>query len=297
MKKRIFLIWAILFVLLTTLKAQQSINIWEETSCREYVSLTCFPAGADSRLTVIVCPGGSYCWHDFETEGIEAAQWLQKNGISAFVLKYRVAGVWSYVTHDRLVRRGHQYPDMMEDLQRAIQLLKSDPERFGVAQNGKLGVMGFSAGGHLAMSSGLLFDTDFISSRGIVHQVSLRPDFVVPIYPVVSMSNKQYTHKRSRRGALGEWKKRRHSMRDSLSLEKHVRADAPPVFLMNCVDDPIVKYQNSELLDSALSAKGVPHVYIQYQTGGHGFGASDVKGTAECRQWKEVFLKWVRDIK
>lgn len=295
MKGKVFLALCLQWMVPIALQAQQSINIWEGTSCRKNVPLTCFPANGDSKIAVIVCPGGSYCWHDFETEGIEVAQWLQQNGISAFVLKYRTAGIWSYVTHDRIIRRGRQYPDMIEDIQRSIELLKTQPDRFGIHPQ-VIGAMGFSAGGHLVMAAGLLFDTDFLAPKGIVHNVSLRPDFVAPIYPVVSMSHCQFTHKRSRRGALGEWKKHSRTMRDSLSLEKKVRADAPPVFLMNCMDDPIVKYQNSELLDSALTAAGVPHKYIQYKTGGHGFGASEAKGSAECRQWKEEFLKWLADL-
>ena len=123
-----------------------------------------------------------------------------------------------------------------------------------------------------------------------------KPDFVASIYPVVTM-HKPYVHKRSRRALLGEYGKRRKVMRDSLSLERHVPADCPPVFLVNCKDDPVVKYQNSELLDSALTAKGIPHRYIQYNTGGHGFGASDEKGTAECRKWRDEFLKFIEEIK
>ena len=95
---------------------------------------------------------------------------------------------------------------------------------------------------------------------------------------------------------LGENKVKDARLRDSLSLEQHVPADCPPVFLVNCKDDPVVDYRNSELLDSALQARQVPHVYIQYQTGGHGFGASEEKGTAECRQWKQAFLDWIKGI-
>lgn len=85
-------------------------------------------------------------------------------------------------------------------------------------------------------------------------------------------------------------------MRDSLSVERHIPEDCPPVFLVNCKDDPVVKYHNSELLDSALTSKGIPHRYIQYQTGGHGFGASNVRGTAECRQWRSEFMKWIKEL-
>ena len=123
-----------------------------------------------------------------------------------------------------------------------------------------------------------------------------KPSFLCPVYPVVTMTDKHLTHRRSRRGALGVWGQFNRAMRDSLSLERHIPADCPPVFLVNCVDDPTVKYRNSELLDSALTAQHIPHRYIQYQTGGHGFGASDSKGTDESRQWKNEFLLWISNL-
>ena len=234
---------------------------------------------------VIVCPGGSYSWLDMKTEGREVAQWLQANGISAFVLKYRVQGIVPYITHSRLLFKGHQYPDALYDLQRAIQYVREHATEYNINPN-KVGVMGFSAGGHLALMSGI-HNSQFIIHNGC-------PSFIAAIYPVVSMSHPD-THKRSRRALLGEYRKRDKAMRDSLSIEKHITKDCPPVFLVNCKDDPVVKYHNSELLDSALTAQGISHRYIQYSTGGHGFGASETKGTAESRAWKDEFLNWVKE--
>ena len=147
----------------------------------------------------------------------------------------------------------------------------------------KIGVMGFSAGGHLVMSSVELFEKDDW------------PAFVVPVYPVVTMTA-SCVHKRSRRGLLGDSRVRNKELRELLSLEKHVPSDCPPVFLINCKDDPVVDYHNSILLDSALRSQKIPHQYLLYETGGHGFGASDIKGTPECRQWKEEFIKWINKI-
>jgi len=241
------------------------------------------PEQGEKMTAIVVCPGGSYCWHDYEVEGTQVAEWLKENGIAAFVLKYPVQGKFQYVTHSRLIFGGHKHPDMINSVQEAIRYVREHASEYRINPN-NIGAMGFSAGGHLVMSA-----AEFFTSSDD------RPDFVAPIYPVVSMSH-EVTHKRSRRALLGERGKRNMVLRDSLSLEKHVPADCPPVFLMNCVDDPIVKYQNSELLDSALTAKGVNHKYIQYRTGGHGFGASEVKGTAECRQWKGEFLRWLKEI-
>ena len=274
--------------------AQEPLNIWAGTELNKNVRLTPYPAEGNNNIAVIVCPGGSYFWLDRKSEGVGVAEWLQSNGISAFVLEYRVGGVPAFITHYRLVSRGNRFPDMLQDVQRSIQIVRENAEEFGINPD-KLGVMGFSAGGHLAGMSGEFFDIDVLSTAGIKSKVSLRPDFIAPIYPVVSFVDHS-THKRSRRGILGEGNSISKEMKDSLSLEKHVRADMPPVFLMNCVDDPIVKYRNSELLDSALTAKGVPHKYIQYQTGGHGFGATPDKTTIEAIGWREEFLNWLKSL-
>ena len=209
-----------------------------------------------------------------------------ENGISAFVLKYRVQGIVQYITHSRLLFKGHQYPDAINDLQRALSYVYEHAEEYGVNPN-RIGVMGFSAGGHLALCS-MCSD---LSTTGC----STSPAFVAAIYPVVSMSH-PCTHKRSRRALLGEYRKYDKAMRDSLSIEKHVTKGCPPVFLVNCKDDPVVKYRNSELLDSAMTAQGIKHRYIQYRTGGHSFGASETKGTAECRAWKNKFLTWIKSL-
>lgn len=234
-------------------------------------------------IAVIVCPGGSYSWLDMKTEGEGVAEWLQSHGINAYVLKYRVATVAAYITGFRVLGIGHKYPDMLEDVEAALEYVYKHALEDGVDTK-KIGVMGFSAGGHLCMSS-------YLYNRTVY-----KPVFLCPVYPVVSMSHPDYTHRRSRRGALGVWRQWNKTMRDSLSLEKHITPDCPPVFLVNCQDDPIVKYQNSELLDSALTANQIPHIYIQYETGGHGFGASESKGTSESQQWKQTFLQWILNL-
>lgn len=248
--------------------------------------LTFYPADStlNTGTTVIVCPGGSYSWHDMEYEGRQVAQWLQSNGINAFVLKYRVATVSAYVIGYRVIGLGNKYPDMLTDVEDALRYAYEHADSLHIDTT-RIGVMGFSAGGHLTMMS-------YTHNR-----TRYKPAFLCPIYPVVTMRDKQLTHRRSRRGALGVWGQFNRAMRDSLSIEEHIPADCPPVFLVNCVDDPIVKYRNSVLLDSALTAQQIPHRYIQYQTGGHGFGASDQKGTDESKQWKNEFLLWILNLK
>ena len=279
MRKIIFILMALS---LSLFASAESVNIWEGTSCNQKVLLTPYIADGSDGVSIIVCPGGSYFWHDIETEGHGVAKWLQANGISAFVLNYRTAYVPAFITHFRYIFRGNRYPDPQDDLRQTIHYLRAHAATYGIHPE-KIGAMGFSAGGHLVMSSAELFDPQDW------------PAFIVPVYPVVTMTDK-CVHKRSRRGLLGDSKTGNTDLKELLSLEKHVPADCPPVFLVNCTDDPIVDYRNSELLDSALTAKAVPHRYIQYKTGGHGFGASDTKGTPECRQWKQQFLKWLKTI-
>lgn len=237
--------------------------------------------GDDAKPAVIVCPGGSYSWLDWKTEGVGVAVWLQQQGISAFVLEYPVQGVLSFWSHYRYVFRGHQHPDALRSLQAAIREVRGKADVYHIDPH-RIGAMGFSAGGHLVASSAEFFATP-----------DERPDFVVPVYPVVTLRENPWVHKRSRRALLGEYRKRQSRWQDSLSLELHVRPDMPPVFLVNCVDDPIVHYHNSEMLDSALTAQQVPHVYLQYQHGGHGFGADSLKAGQEAIQWKAQFIEWL----
>jgi len=268
------------FVLSTSVSAQ--INIWEGTDCRKKVWMTPYLAQGGSDIAIIVCPGGSYFWHDMKAEGREVAEWLQANGISAFLLKYRTAQTPAFVLRYRYLFRGVRYPDAQNDLRQALALVRSRAEEYGIDPH-KVGAMGFSAGGHLVMSGAELFPTPE------------RPSFVASIYPVVTMTE-DCVHKRSRRALLGDNRKNSQELRTLLSLEKNVPADCPPVFLVNCQDDPIVPFQNAPLLQAALEDRHIPHVYTQYRTGGHGFGASETKGTPECRQWKTAFLNWLKSL-
>lgn len=296
MKIKMLFFGLLLFFFGQTL-AQESIHLWDgyNVSHGKQVTLTPFVAKNNTTgLAVIVCPGGSYCWLDDENEGDNVAKWLQSNGITAFTLRYRTIGFAAYMWRYRSLFRGKQHPDMITDAQRALQWVREHAEEYHIDPN-KVGMMGFSAGGHLVMSAASFNKIDFLKTNGINTSINLCPAFIAPIYPVVTM-HKPYVHKRSRRALLSEKYQHNEMMCDSLSLERHIPADCPPVFLVNCVDDPVVEYHNSVLLDSALTANKVEHRYIQYKTGGHGFGVSEEKGTSECHQWKSEFLNWIKDL-
>ncbi len=237
------------------------------------------PAENPTKTAVIVCPGGSYFWLDKETEGRRVAQWLCDHQIAAFVLEYSHAGWAAFAYHVRL--KGRSFPAGFNDLCDVLSKVRARADEYGIMPD-RIGCMGFSAGGHLVMHA----------AEQLAGTASA-PAFVAPLYPVVSMTH-PCTHKRSRRGLLGEFPSK--VMKDSLSLENHVPKDCPPVFLMNCDDDPIVDYHNAELLDSALTYHHIPHQYEHYRTGGHGFGTTEEKTTEEAIQWKGRFLDWLNTL-
>ncbi len=229
---------------------------------------------------VIVCPGGSYYWLSRKTEGADVARRLAEKGFTAFVLHYRHAGTRYFLFGGLAISQCH-YPAALDDLRRAIVEVRSKASEYSVDPS-RVGVMGFSAGGHLALNA----CKEVIEIQGI----SSRPSFVVPVYPVVTMSDETLVHRRSRKALLG---KRRNDpdLRRRLSMELAIPAAMPPVFLVSCKDDPVVDCRNSEVMDKALTVSGIPHKHIQFPSGGHGFGVSSPKAS-----WFDLFLDWFGNL-
>ena len=269
------------------LLAQSTIKIWdgiEKDRKQKRSELTVYLPEKEKNtgISIIICPGGSYRYLAMEHEGHEVAKYLQSRGIAAFVLRYRVGLV------------GNRHPAMIQDLQRSIQLVKEMCPTHDLSPD-KVGVMGFSAGGHLAGTAATYFDTNFMESLDIVPNASLKPAFVAMIYPVITMQQDSIVHKRSRRNLLG-YSRRKKEMEDYMSLEKHVREDMPPVFLLQCKNDKTVNYRNSECYDKVLSEKGVNHKYLFYDqsTGdhiGHGFG---IRPNGVTTDWHHEFISWLQ---
>lgn len=237
------------------------------------------PRSSDHSMpAVILCPGGSYRYLGMEVEGTTIAKWLNEQGIAAFVLRYRVAP--------------SRFPAMIEDLQEAILYCRKNAAKLGIDPN-LVGVMGFSAGGHLAGISAVYDNANYIGQKKS-QGISLRPDFVAMIYPVVTMSNEEIVHRKSRRSLLGNNPTR--AMLDSMSLEKNVHRGMPPLFIIHSTKDDVVDPRNSVVLSQALERAGSNCKLTLYTNGTHGFGIDRKKGK-DALDWKNEFLLWFNSLK
>lgn len=265
--------------------ASQKIKIWKDVKIKGAAISYLQPYFADEAnntgAAVIIAPGGSYHHLGMGHEGHKVAQWFQKNGINAFVLRYRVSG------------DGFNHPAMLEDMQRSIQIVRENASKWKINTK-KVGAIGFSAGGHLVVMAGAFGDNvNELTKLGIKTNVSLKPDFVIPIYPVVSMQDDIY-HAWSRKSLTGS-KEPSQAIKDKFSMEKQITSKMCPVFLLCNKDDRTVKYQNSVRLDEALSKAGVPHIFILNEKGDHGFGMGNGKFVKET-QWNDKWLlPWLKE--
>jgi acetyl esterase/lipase len=265
---------------------QHVVKIWGGTQVFhksiEAPSLTTFPAlkEKNTHVAVIICPGGSY-YHSFGIfqEGYDVARWFQRKGINAFVLRYRVGFF------------GYHHPAMIEDLQRSIQFVKENAGSWDV-DTSKVGLIGFSAGGHLAAAGGTMFKEDYLIPLGVKPKVSLRPSFVVTVYPVISMQD-SIAHKRSRKNLLGPNFTKEQI--DKMSLEKQVAKDDPPMMVVVAKDDPVVDWRNGYYFYKSLQNAGVDSKLYLSEKGGHGFGIDPKKG-GKAALWNIECLEWLNQV-
>jgi acetyl esterase/lipase len=230
---------------------------------------------------VVVCPGGGYGGLAYDWEGTDIAGWLNSRGIAAIVLKYRLP-IDGDVAHQKWL-----VP--LLDAQRAIRLTRAHAKEWGIAP-ARVGIMGFSAGGHLASTAGTRFDRGKTDASDPVERLSSRPDFMILVYPVITMQEGT-THGGSRRSLLGE------NPTDELvrlySNELQVTDDTPPTFLVHAGDDDAVPVRNSLLFYDALLAHHVPAELHVYPKGGHGFSLALDKGHLEG--WTRVCARWLAE--
>lgn len=226
--------------------------------------------------SVIICPGGGYGGLAFDHEGYQIAKWLNQLGITAFILKYRLPS-------DAIMKDKSIGP--LQDAQKAIRLVRKNVKKWNLDPS-KIGVMGFSAGGHLASTLSTHFDEKVYSDDDTT---SARPDFSLLIYPVISM-NVKITHQGSRNNLLGDAPSEKlvHHFSNELMITKNT----PPAFLVHAVDDQVVPIENSIDYLLALRKFNIPAELHLYQKGGHGFGLKHLKGTESS--WGKACEFWLQ---
>jgi len=240
-------------------------------------SLTVYapPAGKADGSAMVVCPGGGYGHLAVDHEGVQIARWLNSLGTTAFVLRYRIAP-------------RYRHPAPLDDARRAMRMVRALAEDWGIDPR-RVGVIGFSAGGHLASSLGTHFDSGNAQADDPIERESCRPDFMVLAYPVVSFTE-SFAHAGSRRNLLGEHPSA--ELVELLSNERQVTADTPPTFLVHTTADGVVPPENSIAFYLAVRRAGVPAEIHIYERGPHGFGLGRDDTTlstwpAHCAEWME----------
>ncbi len=237
--------------------------------------ITPFPAGATAAHgAIVVCPGGGYRTRAAH-EGEPVARWLNSLGVSAFVLDYRVAP--------------HRHPLPLADLQRAVRYVRHHAGKWHVDPR-RVGVLGFSAGGHLAATAAVRADAGDPGASDPLERESSRPDAVVLCYPVISFG--QHGHPGSMRNLLGDDPPE--GLRRELSTELHVTAQTPPAFLWHTADDAGVPVENSLAFAGALARHGVPFELHVFPSGRHGLGLA-----AEDRRvgaWTDLCRAWLTGL-
>ena len=239
-------------------------------------TLTVFPAAPETAVgtAVIVCPGGGYARLAVAREGSELVRRLNALGVSAFVLKYR------------LVEYGHPAP--LRDVLRAVRIVRSNAAELRVRPD-RIGVLGSSAGGHLAACAGTLFDAPEGRTGTALDAISARPDFLALLYPVITMTE-PFAHQGSRRNLIGEPPPP--ALVERLSVEKQVTGNTPPAFIVHTAEDASVPLENSLLFFQALRRAGVAAEMHLYEKGPHGFGTSP--GLGPTSEWPRRLEEWMR---
>lgn len=260
----------------------QRIDLWNGTAAlgdgqteKAEVWLTVYRPEKANGTALVICPGGGYGGHAIEPEGHGIARWLNSHGITGAVLQYR------------LPKGRHAVP--LLDAQRAIRTVRAKAAEWDL-NPGRIGIIGFSAGGHLASTAATHFDEGEKGAKDSVDRVSSRPDFAILVYPVISMG--EQGHAGSRRNLLGE--NPSPELIERYSNDKQVTDRTPPTFLAHPLDDKVVPPVNSQLFYDALQAHKVPGKYLELPSGGHGLNG--YKG-ASWDAWQKQSLEWLAELK
>ncbi len=256
----------VLTLMALTASAQEKIFLYADHSAADAPYIESFPAPKSNGITILVCPGGGYTQLAVDHEGKDVAKFYNKSGFDAWVLHYRVNqdGKYSY-----------RYPDQYNDVTTAMKIVKSKAK-----DAAKVGIIGFSAGGHLA------------SMATTMHVENSRPAFSMLIYPVIAMSG-DIVHKGSRENLLG--KDPDEKLADSLSTQNRVDKNTPPTFIVYSTDDDVVMVENGIVFYEALHKYNVPATIHIFDHGGHGYGLAPKDPVISI--WPKLSVEWIKTLK
>ncbi len=230
---------------------------------------------------IVICPGGGYGILAYDWEGTDIAKWLNSKGIAAIVLKYRLPNSKSNVVP--------QLSPLL-DAQRALRTVHANAQKWNIKKN-QIGIMGFSAGGHLASTAGTHFDNGDANAADSVDRLTSRPDFMILMYPVISMS-KTYMHQGSRNNLIGA--NPDSALAKYYSNDLQVTKETPPTFIVHATDDVGVPVENSLSFYQALKTNKVAAEMHIYPYGGHGFGLAVGKGYLNT--WTDRCIDWLTSL-
>lgn len=251
----------------------QRIMLWPDSPDRPSAITVHLPKEGNG-TAFIICPGGGYGGLVTGAEGHGIAKWLNENGIAGIVLEYELP-------------KGHATVPW-RDAQRAIRFTRANADKWKIRKD-QIGIIGFSAGGHVASTAGTNYDAGNAKSDDPVERMSSRPDFMILVYPVISMGEK--AHAGSKRNLLG--KEPSKTLVKSFSNETQVTYDTPPTFLAHAKDDRVVPPDHSRMFADALKKYGVEYKYLELPSGGHGLNG--YKGP-QWDAWQIESLKWLKSI-
>lgn len=239
-------------------------------------TLTVFVPKNPNGTSVVICPGGGYQFLAIDKEGYKTAEWFNTLGITAFVLKYRLPS-------DKIMKNKAVGP--LQDAQESVRFIRRNASKWNL-NPAKIGILGYSAGGHLAASLSTKYNEVVYQNND---NISAKPNYSLLIYPVISMTN-DITHKGSRNNLLG--KPAADELIEQFSTEKLINTETPPTFLVHAIDDKSVPVENSLQYFLALKKYNVISEMHLYQKGGHGFGlgkeGTSAFWTSHCEKWLQL---------
>ena len=255
--------------------------VWVEKVQTPTIEVFLPSKGNANGQAVLICPGGGYEGLAYDWEGADIAKLLNSKGIAGIVLKSRLPNSKSIINRSIVP---------LQDAQRAMRLIRFHAKEWNIKKD-KIGVIGFSAGGHLASTLGTHFKTKTIGKPGTVDLLSARPDFMLLIYPVISM-DKSITHMGSRNALLGN--KPSQSLINEYSNELQIKNNTPPTFIIHSADDDLVPVKNSIEFYLALLEKNISAEMHIFPFGGHGYSLAF--GLGYLNTWPDILFNWLKNI-